>query len=131
MIKVKVRGLEDVIKFIESVPHGMKGESAQTITDYLMGDKHHGLKWYPNYKSPTYVRTYTLRRNWHKTGDKWRPVIRNNTPYAKWVVGDNTQSRIMKRIGWKTVTENIAMNIDKAIKRADQAIKDWLKKKGA
>lgn len=160
MIRAEIRGLEQVKRFLESVPHGTIGLAAQEVADYLMGDSRHGLKHYPPYKHVTrkaaygrtffsdrqrrwffwalgsgrlklpYARTGALGEGWEKIGDKWRPVLRNKTPYAHHVMGDDRQSRMSAKIGWRTISENIADNIKGALQRAEQAIQRWLKEKG-
>lgn len=159
MIKVKVRGLEDVIKFIESVPRGTRGDAIQAIAEYIIGDDRHGLKHYPAYKKVTrrqafgipffsekqrrwffwalksgrltlpYKRTNKLKNAWRITGDRWRPVIRNDMPYAHHVMSDDRQSRMQKKIGWRTMGKNIQDNMKGAIQKANQVIQAWIKKR--
>lgn len=160
VVRAEIRGLEKVKAFLESVPYGTKGLAVDEVTEYLLGDDRHGLRHYPPTKRVTrkaaygrtffsdrqrkwffaalrsgelhlpYARTGELGAGWEKIGDKWRRVIRNKVAYAKHVVSDDRQSRMSKKIGWRTISKNIADNIDGALQRASQAIQRWLKEKG-
>lgn len=161
MIKFKVRGWDKVEAFLKSLPRGTLGEAAQAMADYLIGDDRHGLKHYPAYKYVSrrtaygkpffterqrrwffwalgsgnlklpYTRTMTLKNGWQKTGNKWNPVIRNTVPYAHHVMSDDKQSRMSKKIGWRTISNNISDNIKGAMQKANQAVQAWINKKSA
>lgn len=160
MIKVNVRNLDRIQKLLEEIPRGIKGECIQAFTDYLIGDESHGLRHYPPYRKVTrkqaygvtffsakqrrwffwalrtgrlqlpYARTNKLRDAWKKTGDKWRPIIRNETPYAHHVMSDDRQSRMSKKIGWMVMKDNIQLNYPGAVKAARLAMRQWLNRKG-
>ena len=155
-ISVSVRGLEEVEEFLKTVPRGAKGIAAQAYSTYLLGNDKHGLKYYPAYKKITrkqaygksfvsdkqrrwffaslkdgslqvpHIRTYNMRNSWQKIGNKWRPVLRNLAPYAKWVMGDSNQSRLSKLIGWRKVAQVIIDNTKGAMRSANAAVKKWI-----
>lgn len=158
MLRVRVRNLEPVQAYIASVPRGVKGEAVQQIADYLIGDERHGLKHYPAYRYVSrrqaygrvffserqrrwffaalnsgelhipYRRTFALRQAWEKGDDRWRPVIRNPLPYAPHVMDDERQSRMSRKMGWRTVGKVIEDNLKGALRMAGYAVQRWLKK---
>lgn len=49
-ISIKVRGLEQVKKFIDELPRRVRGVAVEEIAKYLIGNGRRGLKRYPPYK---------------------------------------------------------------------------------
>jgi hypothetical protein len=77
-------------------------------------------------------RTGELQGAWGYTGKDTRYTIKNTSPYAQFVMGDNAQSRMHKIIGWRTVSDVIKTNLKGAFRHAQAKVKQWLKehKKG-
>lgn len=74
-----------------------------------------------------YVRTYNLRNSWEVTYSSIRAVLTNKAKYAHWVMGEGTQTSMMKQIGWLTdkfilnresprIIQIISESIEKALK---------------
>lgn len=74
-------------------------------------------------------RTGNYQRGWQIIDKGVRTQIVNNVPYAGFVGGDETQARLNKKVGWRTVSEIVATNIAGAIRHANAAIGAWLKGK--
>jgi hypothetical protein len=50
MIRIKIKGVENVKEFLRGVPLGVKTVAAHEVAKYLIGDSTHGLKHEPYYK---------------------------------------------------------------------------------
>lgn len=118
-VKFEVRGLEQVEKMLNEVPRGTKRIAVQAVTDYMIGDERHGLKYYPPVKTQKYVRTFTLRQGWLRSGDEYKPVIRNYVPYAPYVPR-------WKKYGWREWGKVIADNMDGAMRHAQSLVNKYL-----
>ena len=77
-----------------------------------------------------YVRTQGLRKSWRQVDRGARSFIVNDSSGAPFVVGDETQSRHEKLVGWFRTNELMQSKVDKALKVADGAMKKALKKVG-
>ena len=155
MIKVSIKNLDKVVAFLKTVPLGMKTVTGRAVADYLVGNQSHGLKHYTPYKYVSYKsiggfvsdkqrryvmakirsgeidpgyphRTGNMQRGWVVGGDPPRYVIKNDVSYSNYVVGDNEQSRMHNKIGWRTVSKNISDNMKGAIRAANLAIAKWI-----
>ena len=76
-------------------------------------------------------RTHTLADSWRSEshGIQGQRRIYNSIPYAPFVMGDQTQTRMHKLIGWRTLTENVKDNITGAIRHAQSKLKEWIQSK--
>lgn len=77
-----------------------------------------------------YRRTGGLRKSWRQVGSGARSFIVNDSPGAPFVVGDDTQSRHEKLVGWFRTNELMEQRIERAMKIADAATKKAIKKLG-
>ena len=76
-------------------------------------------------------RTGNLQRGWelHPQGDV-AYVITNSVPYAPYVMGDESQSLLNGRAGWRKVSQNVKDNMAGAFRAAVQALNRLIKSKG-
>jgi hypothetical protein len=81
-------------------------------------------------KGQPYKRTQALRRGWRQVGRGARSFIANDTPGSPFVVDDEGQSRHEKLVGWYRATDLANKRIDKALRRADGAVKKAIMKLG-
>ena len=121
-VKVTVRGIEKIQAMLAELPQGTKRIAVQGATDYLIGDDSHGLKHYPPPKGQKYVRTYTLQKGWARSGDEYKPIIRNYTPYAVYVPGR------WKKYGWREWAQVVVDNTQGAIRHAQALVNAYLAK---
>lgn len=130
MINVgEVKGIEQVNKFLESVPRGVKGLATEAVAEYLVGNERHGLQYYPPEQSwYTHKRTYETRFGWQvkKWGDGTRVKIVNVVehaifPFTRWAGSP---------WGWRTIEQRIESNIKGALRHAQSVINKFLKMKG-
>ena len=77
-----------------------------------------------------YIRTQGLRKSWRQIDRGARSFIVNDSPGAPFVVGDETQSRHEKLVGWFRTNELMQSKVDKALKVADGAMKKAIRKVG-
>lgn len=75
-----------------------------------------------------YRRTQTLRRGWRIIGQGRNAYLINETPYAGYVKGDNTQARMLALGGWRTVSQDIKGRIGKMQAKMEAAAKRAIKK---
>lgn len=73
-------------------------------------------------------RTGRLQRGWVKKGSGYKIMIENQEPYAAVVMGDNTQARQPKLVGWRTVGEVVESNTDGMRQAAARAVQKTLDK---
>lgn len=155
MIKISVRGLEEVRKKIATLGKDAKHFAEGQVGEYLVGDMRHGLKHYPGYqyvpqsevggwksdKQRRYVmamisegkidpgvphRTGELQRGWTLKDAGRFWTIQNPVDYAGWVMGE-TQALRQEKIGWRKWPQVVMDNFRGAIRHAQAELKKWLK----
>jgi len=160
MISFKVRGLEEVERFLKALPRGTMRAAIKAFSEYILGNEQHGLRHYVPEKRVTrtqaygrpfqtdkqrrwffanlksgelkipYQRTGKLRDNWVLQGNEYQKNIKNKLPYAPYVMGIAGQSRMSRKIGWKSWIEVVQNNMKGAMRAANQAVARWIKTKG-
>lgn len=160
MIKFQVRGLEEVNAFLKSLPRGTMRAAIKAFSEYMLGNEQHGLRHYVPEKRVTrtqaygrpfqtdkqrrwffanlksgalkipYQRTGKLRDNWKIQGSEYQKTIKNKLPYAPYVMGIAGQSRMSRKIGWKSWLEVVQSNMKGAMRSATMAVARWIKTKG-
>lgn len=130
MIRVgKVRNVDEVKQYINSVKNGLKGVATEAVAEYIIGNEQHGLQHYPPMRSwYTHTRTYATRFGWQvkSWGDGVRVKIVNTVehaiyPYTRWAGSP---------WGWRTIPERIKSNIKGAIRHANSVVNKFIKMKG-
>jgi hypothetical protein len=156
MISIKMRGAEELNKFLKALPRGTMKDAIKAMADYMIGDDSHGLKHYPSrvhhgpgnpYKWQSdkqrrayfasngfgsgipYSRTNKLRDNWTQSVDPYRKTLFNRLNYARYVMGGD-QQRGHKADGWRKMAKVIEDNIKGGMRAATQAVARWIKNKG-
>lgn len=130
MISIRTRYRPpNLAQVISDAPRNARGPMTESAAVYLLGFRR-GIKWYPPRRPlQKYVRTYRLRNAWmiNKRGAK--TTLSNDTPYAPYVKGDNTQAW-MHRGRWLTVSEDAERNMEGMVRAAERALEKYLKQKG-
>ena len=75
-------------------------------------------------------RTGRLQRGWKVDEKQTKTLIYNDVDYAEYVMGNDKQANLNRLAGWRRVNEVIKLNESGAIKDAEKALKEYLKKKG-
>jgi hypothetical protein len=78
-----------------------------------------------------YHRTHALRAAWRQEGTGRRSFIINDAEGAPFVMGDDTQSRHEKMVGWKTISVIVRENTDRAVKNLGKVVDRILRRRGA
>jgi hypothetical protein len=78
-----------------------------------------------------YRRTQGLRNSWKIEGSGARSFIINDAPGAGYVMGDDTQSRHEKMVGWPTVGKLIDKSMARINKILEAVANKIMRKKGA
>lgn len=75
-------------------------------------------------------RSGALKRGWtyKKQGGGYGATIFNKENHAQWVMGDDTQARQPRKVGWRRMKEVIDTNIKGAMQTAERKISAWLKR---
>ena len=120
-LTIEIRGLDKLLtafhKFPKEIARAMSQAGHQAANDVL---KEEGLRNYPpstaanrpptpyykrgtgtQYKSYNKGESENLGKQWYVKRTGYSVRIGNRASYAKWVHGDETQERAMRRIGWK------------------------------
>jgi hypothetical protein len=156
IISFKVRGLEEVERFLKALPRGTMKVAIAAMSEYILGDDTHGLRHYPPRRShgagnpyrwqsekqrraffatkgfgkgiPS-RRSYELSRGWQQSVDPYRKTLFNRVPYAKYVMG-NQQQIGHTTDGWRKIGKVITDNVKGGMLRARQAVAKWIANKG-
>ena len=153
-VGLDVAGINELVAKLDKLPDVAKDEAIEFVNQYLLNV----LKTYPPYKHVTFKQAYgkwfsekqrryvmariaegkitpgmpnrsqKFSRNWKVVGYGQKSIIANETPYGPYLVGNQSQSRMAKKIGWKTIKEIVAGRMSKIIRKADAGIKSALKK---
>jgi hypothetical protein len=73
-------------------------------------------------------RTQALRAGWKTMGTGMDSLIVNAVPYASFVIGDDTQSRMHKKIGWWTVGKRLKERAAEIERQAKAGVDNAIKK---
>jgi hypothetical protein len=68
-------------------------------------------------------RSQRFASNWKVVGYGKNSIIANETPYGPYLVGDNTQSRMHQKIGWKKLGATIKQRMSQILRKAEVGIK--------
>jgi hypothetical protein len=60
------------------------------------------------------------------TGSRW--TVKNDVTHAQWLMGDRTQSRHSALQGWRKVSEVIRANMAGALRHAQAALNEYIRK---
>jgi hypothetical protein len=77
-----------------------------------------------------YRRTQNLRNSWQIIGEGKDTIIINDSPGAQFTMGDQTQSRHERMVGWETVTRVLADRAKKLGAKLEVGAKKAMKKLG-
>jgi len=157
-VKFGIRGVDKVKEFMASLPRGIKQAAMIAMSEYIIGDERHGLKFYPprvdHDKSNPYQwqsekqrraffatngfgrgiptkRTDTLKNAWTVTtqDSNWTMVkIENKSGYAPFVQGD-WQQRGHAADKWRKFGQVVTDNLKGAFQQAMFAVNKFLKSK--
>jgi hypothetical protein len=158
MIKITSRGIPELQAWLSEIQRGARGIASAAVAEYLVGDQTHGLAHYVPYRYITmkqaggfvsdkqrrYVmmmirsgkidpgvphRTGEMQRGWTYSARGSQFVIKNETQYAPYVMGDNDQSRMHGLIGWRRTSEVVKNNLTGAYRAATAKVKEWIRSK--
>ena len=156
MLKITSKGIPELQRRLKSLASDIKDVATRAVAEYLVGDRTHGLKHYPEYRHVPYSRiggfvsarqrryvmariregtidpgaphrTGNYQRGWQAINEGVKTQIVNSVPYAQYVGGDETQARLNKKVGWRTVSAIISTNVAGAIRHAEAAINKIVK----
>src|SRR5512146_3138969 len=94
MITVKVRGIDELKKFLAELPYGTKREAIEAVTQYHVGNEQHGSKHLVHYRyvsrKQAYGQTFQSekQRRWFfaalRSGELHIPYKRTGATQAGW-----------------------------------------------
>ena len=132
MIRIKIRGIEQLKQKISDIPRGARADAVQSAAKVLIGNQATGLQHYPPMRAgQTYRRTFNLRFGWRVSdwGDRTTIKVINDVPYMPYVQSDALQAWFHKG-RWATISKVIANNTAAMMRAVDQAVHRYLKSKG-
>lgn len=159
IISFKVRGIEEIQAFLKALPRGTMKAAIAAMSEYMLGDRTHGLRHYPprrthgkgnpyRWQSEKQRRAFFatggfgggipskrkgmsggLASGWQASVDPYRKTLFNRLPYAKFVMG-NDQQRGHTKDGWRKLAKVVMDNMKGGMLRARQAVARWIKNKG-
>lgn len=152
MIGIKVRNLDRVKAFIDTLPRNIRGEAAKEAGIYLIGNDSRGLKHYPARvvhgegnpylwnsekqrrayfatngfgKGIPYTRSNSLKNGWKMIDNGVKAQVVNTVPYAGYVV-DADQQRGHAADKWRLVSAVIASNIVGMFQSINRVVQKWI-----
>jgi hypothetical protein len=156
IVSFKIRGIEEIQAFLKALPKGTMKVAIAAMSEFMLGDEHHGLRYNPPRKThgkgnpyhwqsdkqrraffatggfgrgiPS-KRTGKLSGGWQSSVDPYRKTLFNRVPYAKYVQGDAQQTG-HEIDGWRKVGKVILDNMKGGMLRARQAVAKWITNKG-
>lgn len=156
-VGVEIQGLEEFDKKLAQLPEAVQDvvvddvtkyylnvfQSAQPTPNYITRKAAYGVSFFtPRQRrwffsalrdgtiQVPYRRTGGLRRSWKQIGTGARSFIANDSPGAPFVVGDETQSRHERMVGWFRAYELMEQRLPRALQIADAAVKKAIKRLG-
>lgn len=127
LLRINVLGEDKLTALLKRIPKGSGKTALTEFMKYVVGNPSHGLKHYPPYQSPTYIRTYKLQGGWYaKPPTETQGYIGNPVPYSIYPQGQ-PPARQMIPIGWRGHMDVIASNQQGGIRMATLAVIRWIK----
>ena len=151
---IAIEGIEPVTKALGQLPRDMQDSAVDEINPYLVNV----FRQYPSYKYVPFAtayggwfsdkqrkyvmariregsiipgqsnRTQELARGWKIIGEGADSIIANETPYAGYVMGDQTQARMPAKIGWETMSAKIESRMDQIKRKAQAGVNKAIRK---
>lgn len=159
-VKQEIRGIDELIAYIKTVPHGAVKVSLDALADWFIGSPKHGLRHAPSYRYISRKKAYgesfvsDKQRRWFwanggpdmignnrsgATENGWykKPSnggygidLGNKALGAYWTQDNEGQAAQPALVGWRKVMQNISDNMTGAMRHANAAVGKWLKSKG-
>lgn len=73
-------------------------------------------------------RSHGIQGGWKQIGSGYNSIIANEVPGVQYVMGDDTQSRHERMVGWRTIGQIVKERMTRMLEVADGAIKKALRK---
>ena len=77
-----------------------------------------------------YTRTQRMSRGWKTYGTGRNQIVANEVDYAGFVMGESTQDRLHKKMGWKTMEDRIRQRMGKILEKFEAGVKKGIRKVG-
>ena len=155
-IGVDAAGIEEMVALLSKIPPEARAGAVEAASKYLLNvlktnppyayvpfKKAYG-KWFSE-KQRKYVmarisegsikpgsshRTQRLSKGWRAIGKGENTLLVNEVPYAKHVVGNESQARMPAKIGWKKTKDTVKSRMSEIIRKANAGVKNALHKLG-
>ena len=137
-IGVDIVGMQQLMQKLNKLPPAVQEEAVRAAADETVNV----MRVYPPVRGVSvhrdgttfkplrpYVRTFTLKNNWVIIGQGKNEMVVNQTPYAQYVMGDDTQAWMHKGF-WKTIQKRLEENSQKLNKVLQQAADRAIRKLG-
>ena len=122
-ISIKVRNLDRVKSFIDTLPRNIRGEATKEAGTYLIGNKSRGLKHYPaQVPWSRYKRTGKYGAGFVMVGDGVQRKIVNDVPYSGYV---RTRWAPMPW-NWRTIEKVISDNMAGMFQAIYKVLNEWI-----
>lgn len=155
-ISFKLRGIDEVIQYLKTVPYGAMKVGLRAVTEYIVGNAAHGLRHQEPYKYVTRKSAYGMtfftekQRRWfwanggpdmignNRTGNSAKAWtfkelnngyfmrIENPTAAAYYQRDNSGQARQLGKVGWRKIMQVVTDNMAGAIRHANAEIKKYL-----
>lgn len=123
MIGIKVRNLDRVKAFIDTLPRNIRGEATKEAGIYLIGNNRRGLKHEPKQVPwTTYTRTHKYTEGFRQIDEGVKSKIVNEVPYApyprtRWAGAP---------WNWRTIEAVIASNLAGMFQSINRVVQKWI-----
>ena len=156
-VGIDVQGVEEVRAILRAIPPEVQAAVVQDVSGYLVNalrqyptqkyvsraeaypDAPAGPGWFSDKQRRwffshlgemqiPYRRTQQMARNWRVEGQGARAIIVNETSYAVHMQGDDTQSRMAAKGGWRKLAAIIQERMGRIIEVANAAARKAIKR---
>lgn len=157
-IGIDVQGIKELQAKLAKLPKAAQDAGADEAYDYLLNvlreyppykyvsraTGYDGTPWFSE-KQRRYVmaainegtivpgrsnRSQEMAKGWKKHGSGAAAFIANEVPYSGYLMGDDSQSRHMAKIGWKTLSKVTQERLSKIVEKFDAGVKKAIKRLG-
>lgn len=156
-IGIDIQGIPELKAKLAKLPEAAQDDGADSAYEYMINVLRHypsyryvsrvegyGVQWFSErqrrfvmaainqgYITPGSAnRTQAMAHGWKKVGSGRQAFIANEVPYAHYLMGDESQSRHMAKIGWKKLGDVTKERTAAIVEKFDAGVKKAIKRLG-
>jgi hypothetical protein len=108
---VTIRGDKELIAKLKKLEPKRQEAAMKAMGLHVAGK----MKVYPPQRPVKYVRTGILGKRWDYKAKQDEVLVFNQTPYASYVQGDDSQTWFHRATGWQMLKKTVLANADELV----------------